>query len=319
MAGILEICQDAAALVATQKPQSLFDTSSQHNAIFLSIARSTLNSLRRFGDWQELTKEGVLKTHANKSVYYIKDFCSDFFCLVHNTIYVKDKTEKVIGALSPQQYMRERYFDLSHVGVKFKIQNGRFVFLSQPEEGLKIVFNYRSANVCYDPTCEFCENPEKDYFIKELDLSDIIHRVLLKYRVYILDEKISVEVNHLEKKIYSDEKWLIFIISQVIQNSIKYMNKKDKKIEIDASENKDNVILSIKDNGCGIKDGDLARVFEKGFTGSDRTKSKSTGIGLYLSKKICNKLGLEINIYSKYKEWTKIEIIYPKSNFNKMD
>ena len=163
------------------------------------------------------------------------------------------------------------------------------------------------------------ENPEKDYFIKELNLSDVIHKVLLKYRVYILDEKISVQVNHLEKKIYSDEKWLIFIVSQVIQNSIKYMNKKDKRIEINASENKDNVILFIKDNGCGIKDSDLARVFEKGFTGSDRTKSKSTGIGLYLSKKICNKLGLEINIYSKYKEGTKVEIIYPKSNFNKMD
>ena len=52
------------------------------------------------------------------------------------------------------------------------------------------------------------ENPEKDYFIKELNLSDVIHKVLLKYRVYILDEKISVQVNHLEKKIYSDEKWL---------------------------------------------------------------------------------------------------------------
>ena len=163
------------------------------------------------------------------------------------------------------------------------------------------------------------ENPEKDYFIKELDLSDIVHKVLLKYRVYILDEKISVQVNNLDKKIYTDEKWLIFIVSQVVQNSIKYMNKKEKKIEINAKENKDNVILSIKDNGCGIKDSDLARVFEKGFTGSDRTKSKSTGIGLYLSKKICNKLGLEINIYSKYKEGTKVEIIYPKSNFNKMD
>ena len=163
------------------------------------------------------------------------------------------------------------------------------------------------------------ENPEKDYFIKELNLSDIVHKVLLKYRVYILDEQISVQVNHLEKKIYSDEKWLIFIVSQVIQNSIKYMNKKNKKIEIDASENKDNVILSIEDNGCGIKESDLARVFEKGFTGSDRTKSKSTGIGLYLSKKICNKLGLEINIYSKHKEWTKVEIVYPKSDFNKIN
>ncbi len=163
------------------------------------------------------------------------------------------------------------------------------------------------------------ENPEKDYFIKELNLSDVVHKVLLKYRIYLLDEKISVQVNNLDKIIYTDEKWLIFIISQIIQNSIKYIDKKDKKIEIYTTENKDNVKLIIKDNGCGIKDSDLTRVFEKGFTGSNRTKSKSTGIGLYLSKKICNKLGLEINIYSKYKEWTKLEIIYPKSNFNKMN
>ena len=163
------------------------------------------------------------------------------------------------------------------------------------------------------------ENPEKDYFIKELDLYDIVHKVLLKYRVYILDEKISVQVNNLDKKIYTDEKWLIFIVSQVVQNSIKYMNKKEKKIEIDASENKDNVILSIKDNGCGIKDSDLVKVFEKGFTGSDRTKSKSTGMGLYLSKKICNKLGLKIEINSICKKGTEIKIFFPKSYFNKIN
>lgn len=162
------------------------------------------------------------------------------------------------------------------------------------------------------------ENPEKDYFIKELNLANVMHKVLLKYRVYLLDEKISVQVNNLEKTIYTDEKWLLFILSQVIQNSIKYMNKKEKKIMIEAIENKENVILNIKDNGCGMKDSDLVRVFEKGFTGSDRTKTQSTGMGLYLSKKICHKLGLEIKISSKYNEWTEIQIIYPKSNFNKI-
>lgn len=66
MSNILEICQDAASLVATQKPQDLFNANSQQEAIFLSIAKSTLDSLRRYGDWQELTKEGELKTHRNK-------------------------------------------------------------------------------------------------------------------------------------------------------------------------------------------------------------------------------------------------------------
>ncbi len=97
------------------------------------------------------------------------------------------------------------------------------------------------------------------------------------------------------------------------------MDKKDKKIVIDAIENKSNVVLSIKDNGRGITESDLVRIFEKGFTGSDRTKAKSTGIGLYLAKKICSKLGLEIKVNSKYKEGTEVQLIYPKNNFNKID
>ncbi len=163
------------------------------------------------------------------------------------------------------------------------------------------------------------ENTEKDYFIKFIVLSDIIHQILMQNKDYFLKHKISIETKNLDKKIATDEKWIIFVINQIINNSVKYMNKEKKIISFEAKEETNKVILSIKDNGCGIKNSDLTRVFEKGFTGSDRKKSRSTGIGLYLSKKICNKLGLEINIYSKYKEWTRVDIIYPKSNFNKMD
>ena len=70
MANILEICQDAASLAATQKPQNLFNGSSQQEAVFLSIVRSVLDSLRRYGNWQELTKEGELKLREGQRVYY---------------------------------------------------------------------------------------------------------------------------------------------------------------------------------------------------------------------------------------------------------
>lgn len=163
------------------------------------------------------------------------------------------------------------------------------------------------------------ENPEKDYFIKELNLSDIIHKVLLKYRVYLLDEKISVQVNNLEKKVYTDEKWLIFIISQIIQNSIKYMDKSKKEIIITGEETKENVTLMITDNGCGIKESDISRVFDKGFTGSNRRKKSATGIGLYLAKKICNGLGLMISIRSSYQKQTIVKIIFPKTSFHNFD
>lgn len=162
------------------------------------------------------------------------------------------------------------------------------------------------------------ENPEKDYFIKSIKLSDIIHQVLMQSKDYFLKHKISIETKNLDVEVATDEKWIIFVINQILNNSIKYMEKERKVISFQAREEGNKVVLEIMDNGIGIKESDLIRVFEKGFTGSDRKKSRSTGIGLYLSKKICNKLGLEINIYSKHKEWTKVEIIYPKSNFNKM-
>ena len=120
-------------------------------------------------------------------------------------------------------------------------------------------------------------------------------------------------------EVATDEKWIIFVINQILNNSIKYMEKERKVISFQAREEGNKVVLEIMDNGIGIKESDLIRVFEKGFTGSDRKKSRSTGIGLYLAKKICNKLGLEINAESKYKDWTKIIIEFPKSNFNKMD
>lgn len=71
------------------------------------------------------------------------------------------------------------------------------------------------------------------------------------------------------------------------------------------------MILEIKDNGCGIKGSDLPRVFEKGFTGSNRRKEHSTGIGLYLCKKLCNRLNLDIEIESVVKQYTRVRIIFP--------
>lgn len=160
------------------------------------------------------------------------------------------------------------------------------------------------------------DNTEKDYFVKKLNLDEVIHTVLLKYKNYILKRKITLEVESNDVIVYTDEKWLIFIISQILQNSIKYLNKKEKKITIKSINNKNNIVLSIIDNGIGIKESDLPRIFEKGFTGTNRKKEHSTGMGLYLSKKLANRLGLDIIIESKESEYTKVNIIFPKSNMH---
>ena len=160
MKNILEICREAADLVAVQKPEDLFAGDSQQEAVFLSIAKDTLDSLLRYGDWQELTKEGTLHTEEEISNYPIHDFCPDFYSLLNNTIYIKDSSEKIIGSITPEQWMKEKYFNVSSLGLKFKIQNGILKFLTPPPAYINIVFQYRSANVVYDAQNGYQEKSE---------------------------------------------------------------------------------------------------------------------------------------------------------------
>lgn len=163
------------------------------------------------------------------------------------------------------------------------------------------------------------ENTEKDYFVKEIQLAEIIHSVILKYRHYMLNKKVTLNVHDLDHIVITDEKWLVFIISQIIQNSIKYLDKDKKEIEVWGENSNNYINLIIKDNGCGIKESDLVRIFEKGFTGTNRKKGYSTGMGLYLTKKLCDKLGLKLQIQSKEKEFTKLTITFPKSGLHKIE
>lgn len=150
MKSILEICQEVADIAATKRPEDLFNRNSQHEAIWLSVAKMELDSLLRFGDWQELTKEGVLRTAGKKTKYIMGNVVPDFYSLLNNTIYIKDTQEKVIGAITPEDWMREKYFSCPGIDLKFKLQNGMIHFLTVPADGLKIVFQYRSNNIVMD-------------------------------------------------------------------------------------------------------------------------------------------------------------------------
>jgi len=150
MKNILEICQDAANLACVQPPRTLFGGNSQNEQIFLSVAKDALNGLLRYGDWQELTKDGELVTMKGKTDYLIKGFCPDFFQLLNNTVYIKDASEKVIGTIRPEQWQREKYLHDDDNKIKFKIQNSMFRFLQEPPEGIKIVFQYRSAAIAFE-------------------------------------------------------------------------------------------------------------------------------------------------------------------------
>ena len=165
------------------------------------------------------------------------------------------------------------------------------------------------------------ENVEKDYIIKEKKLQEIIKNVALKNKDDLLENAVRLDVDVHNEKVLTDSKWLEFILNQIINNSIKYKRKNTESyIKIKANEDKDRLYLTICDNGIGIPKSDIKRVFDKSFTGENgRTMTKSTGMGLYIAKKLCDKLGHKITVESEINEYTKITIIFTKNNFYKPD
>ncbi len=161
------------------------------------------------------------------------------------------------------------------------------------------------------------ENAEKDYLIKEIDLSKVIKNVGLKNMDDLLENKIDYIVEKVGVKVLTDSKWLEFILGQIINNSIKYKRNIDNSyIKISVQDKKDKTILIIEDNGIGIKESDLKQVFDKSFTGENgRNTNKSTGMGLFIAKNMCSKLGHKIDIESVYNKYTKVYITFAKNKY----
>ena len=186
----------------------------------------------------------------------------------------------------------------------------------------KYVKQIRKLDNYIDPILYYVrsENAEKDYIIKEMSLNDIIKNVALKNKDDLLENNVDLMVDISDEKVLTDSKWLEFILNQIINNSIKY--KRDNiasYIKIKAYENINSVKLLVEDNGIGISKNDLGQVFNKCFTGENgREKSKSTGIGLYIAKKLCVKLGHRIEIESEAGSFTRVVITFGKNDFFKI-
>lgn len=197
---------------------------------------------------------------------------------------------------------------------KMIIENNKNEVTKSIDEELDKVENYTEQALFYARS----NAVEKDYIINKTNLKEIVNGAILKNKTTLLNEKVSIELSNLkDEEVYTDSKWAVFIINQIIQNAIKYSKKENKKIEISSQEKNDKVILYIKDNGIGIKKGEITRVFERGFTGENGRiiGQKSTGIGLYLCKKLCDRLGLGIELNSKKDIGTEVRIIFPKNSY----
>ena len=196
---------------------------------------------------------------------------------------------------------------------KMIIENNKNSVTKSIDEELDKVENYIEQALFYARS----NAVEKDYIINKTNLKEIVNSSILKNKSTLLNEKVAIELKDIEQEVYTDSKWATFIINQIIQNAIKYSKKDNKRIEIYSKTKNDKVILYIKDNGIGIKKGEITRVFERGFTGDNGRiiGQKSTGIGLYLCKKLCDKLGLGIELNSEKNIGTEVRIIFPKNSY----
>lgn len=150
------------------------------------------------------------------------------------------------------------------------------------------------------------ENMHSDLLIKRYSLDDIIKQSVRKYSKMFIRKKIKLNYDNLNFTVLTDEKWLLFVIEQILSNSLKYTNEGEISIYMDKSLPE---TLVIEDTGIGIEKGDLPRICERGFTGyNGRADKKSTGIGLYLCKRILNNLSHTINIESEIGKGTKVKI-----------
>ncbi len=180
-------------------------------------------------------------------------------------------------------------------------------------EQMKKIENYVEQVLYYVRS----ENSEKDYLIKKVALKKVVCDIALKNQQDLLENKIDLIVENVEKDIYTDSKWLEFILNQIINNSIKYRkNTTNSYIKITTKDSKEKICLIIEDNGIGIPKEDINKVFLKSFTGHNgRIKTKSTGIGLFIAKNLCKKLGHKIEIDSVQDEYTKVFITFYKNKY----
>ena len=151
-----------------------------------------------------------------------------------------------------------------------------------------------------------------DLRLESYSIKSIVNDVIKKYSTIFINKKIKLNLEDIDIEVITDEKWISFVLEQIISNALKYTKKGTISIYMD---NKSKETLVIEDTGIGIAKEDIPRVFERGFTGyNGRMDKKSTGIGLYLCKKILDNLSHKINIVSEVGKGTIVAIDFSRKN-----
>jgi len=189
-----------------------------------------------------------------------------------------------------------------------KFRRGLSRELSQIEAHVERVLFYARA-----------ENPEKDFIIRQTRLNEIVSQSIEQYRTLFIQSNIRIETKNLDQLIFTDKKWAVFILGQLLQNAARYCGETPV-ITLSAKPLGKQIQLTVRDNGVGIPKHELPRVFDRGFTGSNgRLRGGSTGMGLYLCKKLADCLEIGLQVTSKEGRETAVMLTFPaKENLTKL-
>ena len=217
-----------------------------------------------------------------------------------------EEKQRQASAMDLRMSDMQDYFTLWAHQIKTPIAAMRLILQTRPENSagelsqelfrveqyVEMVLNYLRL-----------DSDSTDFVFRTCALDDIIRQCVRKYAKQFIRRKISLEYEGTALQVLTDEKWLCFVIEQLLSNALKYTNTGSIRVFTRGET------LVIEDTGIGIAPEDLPRVFEKGYTGyNGRTDKKATGIGLYLCKRILQKLGHEISISSVVGQGTSVSI-----------
>jgi signal transduction histidine kinase len=234
---------------------------------------------------------------------------------------IKGCNKAMLEEINKYKFIQEEYVEYMELWVheiktpisssKLIAQNNKNEAMDSISEELERIEGYVEQVLFYSRS----NNVEKDYIIKEVNIQSLCFNVLRENSKLFINNNIGIQTENLDESVFSDAKWLQFILNQLLTNSVKYSNKGSSLIKITSARMENCIVLKVEDNGVGIKESELPRIFDKGFTGTNgRKNERSTGMGLYICKRLCDKLGLGIKAYSSYGDGTTISLVFPKSS-----
>ncbi len=158
--------------------------------------------------------------------------------------------------------------------------------------------------------------PQKDFLMNQCSIEPIINAVLMEYKEVLIAGRFTIEKENTNTSVTSDAKWIQFMIGQIVNNSVKYRRGDSGYLKFEVTEGKNSVCLMVEDHGIGVSSADVKRVFDKSFTGENGRKvAASTGMGLYICRKMCDKLGHKIRMESEEGEFTRVMIEFGRDDY----